>query len=130
MTPAPRPRRILRTKRIRKPREQSDGTRVLITRYWPRGVKREHFDTWQRELAPSILLLKDFKYGGISDEEFARRFAIEMQENPESRASIDELRRPGPDVTLLCHEPEGTMCHRHLLRRMITGVDESPIYRD
>ena len=30
-----------------------DGTRILVMRYWPRGVKREQFHIWMRDLAPS-----------------------------------------------------------------------------
>ena len=123
-------RRMLKTKRIMEPREEADGTRILITRYWPRGVRREHFDEWQKELAPSASLLKEFKAGGISDGEFARRFEAEVQGSEVGRAALDGLRRAGSDITLLCHEAEGVVCHRHLLRRMIMGVDESPIYHD
>ncbi len=121
---------MLKTKRIAEPREETDGRRILITRYWPRGVKREHFDEWQKELAPSIPLLKEIKNDSISDEEFARKFEMEMQRNEASRAAIDELRRADSHTTLLCHEPEGVVCHRHLLRRMITGTDEFPAYHD
>ena len=44
---------MIRVKRILDQRETSDGVRVLVTRYWPRGVRKEHFDCWMRELAPS-----------------------------------------------------------------------------
>ena len=36
----------------------SDGEIILITRYWPRGIKKEHFDRWDKELSPSRNLLK------------------------------------------------------------------------
>ena len=35
---------MIRTKSIYDPKEESDGIRILITRYWPRGIKKEHFD--------------------------------------------------------------------------------------
>ena len=121
---------MLKTKRIKEPREDADGRRILITRYWPQGIKREHFDEWQKELAPSVPLLKEIKSGSISDEEFVRRFETEMQDNEANRAALDELRQTDADTTLLCHEVEGVICHRHLLRRIVTGVDESPTYHD
>ena len=44
---------MIKTKAIRDKAEESDGTRVLVTRYHPRGTKKEHYDKWFRELAPS-----------------------------------------------------------------------------
>ena len=42
---------MIRTKSIYDPKEESDGIRILITRYWPRGIKKEHFDKWYKELS-------------------------------------------------------------------------------
>ena len=39
------------------------GTRVLVTRYWPRGFSRGDFDVWMRDLAPSATLLKRYRAG-------------------------------------------------------------------
>ena len=38
-----------------------DGLRVLTMRLWPRGVKREHTDAWDKELGPSRELLRTAK---------------------------------------------------------------------
>ena len=35
---------MIRTKSIYDPKEENDGIRILITRYWPRGIKKEYFD--------------------------------------------------------------------------------------
>ncbi len=40
-------------KHCRETPEPEDGTRILTMRFWPRGVRRERFDAWMRELAPS-----------------------------------------------------------------------------
>ena len=53
--------KMIRTKSIYDPKEESDGIRILITRYWPRGIKKEHFDKWYKELSPSRGLLKKYK---------------------------------------------------------------------
>ena len=43
--------------------ENDDGIRVLITRYYPRGVKKDKFDCGIRELSPSRNLLKNYQQG-------------------------------------------------------------------
>jgi len=37
---------MIKTKSIYDSIENSDGTRILITRYWPRRIKKEKFDKW------------------------------------------------------------------------------------
>ena len=49
---------ILFDKRCRFEPTPEDGVRVLIMRYWPCGVRRDRFDVWLRQLAPSAELLK------------------------------------------------------------------------
>ena len=128
---------MVRTKSIYKPKERGDGIRVLITRFYPRGVRKTHFDRWARELAPSAELLRRYKNHAISWEEFVVSFKLEMRESDDSLQAIRELNsRSGHSrVTLLCYEPECTPCHRHLLRRIIRdpgllGVDFVPEYTD
>ena len=43
---------MIKTKRIYDPKEDSDGTRILITRKWPRGQKKDRFDEWIKDLSP------------------------------------------------------------------------------
>jgi len=47
---------LIKTKSIYDKKELSDGTRILITRYYPRGIGKEKFDRWYRELSPSKCL--------------------------------------------------------------------------
>lgn len=50
------------TKRVYEPAASSDGTRVLIDRLWPRGLRKDEIalDDWLRDLAPSNELRKWF----------------------------------------------------------------------
>ncbi|MDB5137475.1 MAG: uroporphyrin-III C-methyltransferase, partial [Mucilaginibacter sp.] len=45
----------IQIKRIYEPAEASDGTRILVDRLWPRGIKKElaKVDEWMKEVAPS-----------------------------------------------------------------------------
>ena len=121
------------TKSVYAPREHGDGLRVLVTRFYPRGVKKGHFDRWARELAPSPELLGEYRDKKITWGEFADCYRAEIQGNPENRNMMAELRTI--DATLLCYEPEGTPCHRHLLREVIQnprllGANFTPEYAD
>ena len=97
------------------------GRRILITRYYPRGVRKSHFDDWVRALAPSRELLKRFKEGSIAWDAFEGAFLAEIEGSAEAQAALGELRRTAgrEGITLLCFEPDGAPCHRHIVRRLI-----------
>lgn len=92
-----------------------------MTRYYPRGVRRSHFDDWVRELAPSRELLKEYKEGSIEWRDFTREFLAQMRGSGEAKSALRDLRGEAMDggVTLLCYEPDGAPCHRHILRRLV-----------
>ena len=96
------------------------GTRVLITRYWPRGFGRAAFDVWARALAPSADLLKRYRAGTMPWAEFERLYRIEMCSD-EAKGALEDVRRLAlkGDVTLLCYEPDGENCHRNILLDML-----------
>ena len=129
---------MIKTKKYGDSFEDSDGTRILITRYPIPYRKRTDWkcDEWIREIAPSENLHAAW-YGrkrvgrrvvardlaGISWEEYKDRFLREMK-SPASQESLQELRRrsqAGEIITLLCHCKKENRCHRTLVKRMITG---------
>ena len=126
--PAPNsPTTQVRTKSVYEPAEPADGRRVLVTRYWPRGVARAAVDEYVSALAPSRELLHAFKDGAMDWDAFRERYLVEMSA-PASRAVIERLaERAGSEpVTLLCVCREESRCHRSLLRELIakTGPRE------
>src|SRR5689334_25324392 len=93
----------IRTKRIYEAPAPGDGTRVLIMRYWPRGIRKEKVGIWLRDLAPPIPLLRAYLDGKITWAQYRPRYLAGLR-RPEARAALDEVRalaRRGP-VTLLC----------------------------
>lgn len=75
---------MISVKRIYKDKDKTDGTRVLIDRLWPRGVKKEdaEIDQWRKDLAPSKELFQWFhedKEGRF--EEFQKYYRRELGEN-------------------------------------------------
>jgi uncharacterized protein YeaO (DUF488 family) len=55
---------------------RTDGTRILVDRLWPRGVKKEELQVkeWMRELGPSNDLRKFFGHNPARWEEFRKRY--------------------------------------------------------
>lgn len=110
-------RRRVATKRVYEPPAAADGTRVLIMRYWPRGIRKDKVDVWLRELAPVIPLLRAYLDGTITWAQYRPRYRAGLK-RPEARAALNEVRRLATDgrVTLLCGCPDPRRCHRTLLQ--------------
>ncbi len=108
----------VKTARIYDPAAPGEGTRVLIMRYWPRGIRREKVDVWLRELAPIIPLLRAYLDGKITWAQYRPRYRAGLR-RPEAQAALAEVRalaRRGP-VTLLCGCADPQRCHRTLLQK-------------
>lgn len=111
----------IKTKSIFQPAEEEDGLRILITRFYPRGVKKDHFDLWLRELSPSADLLMNYKEGRIAWDDFITVLKKELYHNTDSWETINVLNNDSKNVniTLLCYERSHTRCHRHIVRDII-----------
>ncbi len=112
---------MIRTKSIYKQVDEEDGLRVLITRFYPRGVKREKYDIWVRSLAPSAELLKRYKNNEIDWNDFKDTLFCELRDNIDSVKVIYTLQTKNlmQNITLLCYEKDGCPCHRHMVRDLI-----------
>ena len=75
-----------------------DGTRVLVDRLWPRGLKKTDvaIDHWAKELAPSTELRKWFAHDPARWEEFRQRYSQEIREHREEFNRLRDLARKGP----------------------------------
>jgi uncharacterized protein YeaO (DUF488 family) len=80
----------------------ADGTRILIDRLWPRGVKKVEaaIDEWIKDIAPSTALRKWFGHDPARWEEFRRRYAAEVNRHPDQLDRLRVLARQGP-ITLV-----------------------------
>jgi uncharacterized protein YeaO (DUF488 family) len=81
--------------------EPGDGTRVLVDRMWPRGVKKEQarIDVWLKDLAPSTELRQWFGHDPERWAEFRERYRTELKGSP-ALAELRKLAREGK-VTLV-----------------------------
>jgi len=89
----------VRLKRVYENAAAADGRRVLIDRFWPRGVSRQQarLDEWARELAPSSDLRRWFGHDPSRFAEFRRRYEAELAGQKEK---VRELRGHARDGTL------------------------------
>ena len=85
-------------KRAYEPPSPDDGTRVLVDRLWPRGVKKAGagISQWMKEIAPSNELRKWFGHDPGRWEEFRRRYKAELRQKRELVAQLRELAKLGP----------------------------------
>jgi uncharacterized protein YeaO (DUF488 family) len=107
---------MLRTKRIYDPREEADGTRVLVMRLWPRGIRKSAVDLWLKDLGAEVVNLRAFKAGRIGWPEMRRRYLAGLEREPAASAlkRLRAMARRGR-VTVLCSCADAKRCHRSLL---------------
>jgi uncharacterized protein YeaO (DUF488 family) len=99
---------MIKTKKsIRSTKGPEDGTRILITRYVPRYIKKEeqkeHWDKWLIDLLPSRALHKQYKNGKITWEVFSQRFRDEIRDNEKSMELCRQLAKESLNKILHCY---------------------------
>jgi DNA-3-methyladenine glycosylase len=90
----------IKTKRIYEPAEEGDGVRILVDRLWPRGIKKDAFDLWMKDVAPSNDLRKWFHHEDRKWSEFRTRYRRELAANKTALAQLRTAIK-GKTVTLL-----------------------------
>jgi uncharacterized protein YeaO (DUF488 family) len=81
---------------------RADGTRILVERLWPRGVKKASLkiESWNKDVAPSTELRQWFGHDPAKWKEFRRRYFEELESNPTAWQSILDAAHHGT-VTLI-----------------------------
>jgi uncharacterized protein YeaO (DUF488 family) len=99
-----------------------DGTRVLIDRLWPRGVRKVDaaIDRWVKDIAPSAKLRKWFGHDPARWHEFRRRYAAEINCHPDLLAELRAMARKGP-VTLVFSAHDELHNDAVVLRAVLLG---------
>jgi len=94
---------VIKTKSIYQHSEENDDRiRVLVTRFYPRGIKKDKFDYWIRELSPSGGLLKNYRQGKYNWEEFKVAFLSEMRDSKDSLEIIQALNAQNESTVINC----------------------------
>lgn len=100
----------------------SDGTRILIDRLWPRGVKKADaaIDQWVKDLSPSTALRKWFGHDPARWQEFRSRYAREVHQHREQLDKLRALARERP-ITLVFSAHDEVHNDAVALRDMLLG---------
>ena len=117
---------MIKTKSLFATPEESDGTRIIVSAVVPAGYLRSSYDEYYPELAPTQKLLYDYKYHGLSWEDYEVRFFQLMKGHRAARRirELSERSRNDEVITLLCYEKTDVKCHRRLLKNLIDKSGE------
>jgi uncharacterized protein YeaO (DUF488 family) len=82
----------VRVRRVYEQAEPQDGTRVLVDRLWPRGLRKDaaRFDEWAKDVAPSSELRTWYGHDPAKFGEFCRRYTAELAQGT-PRDALDRL---------------------------------------
>jgi uncharacterized protein YeaO (DUF488 family) len=118
----------LRLRRVYEEPAPGDGTRVLVDRLWPRGVRKDagRVDDWLRAVAPSDQLRRWYGHEPAKFEQFRHRYQEEL-EQPEAAAALARLRElvsSGP-VTLVTATRDISHSQAAVLADVLRGHDDT-----
>jgi uncharacterized protein YeaO (DUF488 family) len=118
----------IRIVRLGTPRTADEGLRLGTVRRPPRGVpksefgKRDFYDTWLPNLAPSAALMAEGQAAQTDKEwaAFKRKFHAEMKQ-PEASHLLDLLAAMSHQTSfaLGCYCEDENHCHRSVLRTLL-----------
>jgi uncharacterized protein YeaO (DUF488 family) len=112
----------VRIKRAYEAPAADDGTRILVDRLWPRGVKKTDaaIDEWMKEIAPSTALRKWFGHDSARWQEFRSRYKSEINEHADELERLRTLARRGR-ITLLFAAHDETHNNAVVVRELLLG---------
>jgi uncharacterized protein YeaO (DUF488 family) len=119
----------IRVVRLGGPRARGEGLRIGTVRRPPRGVpkkefaRRDFYDVWLPDVAPSEGLVKLAREGGqdrATWRSFERRYRAEMK-RPEASRLLDLLAALShtTDLSVGCYCEDESRCHRSVLRTLL-----------
>ncbi len=112
----------VKLKRAYEPPAADDGTRILVDRLWPRGVKKADaaIDDWMKDIAPSTALRKWFGHDPARWQEFRTRYGGEVRQHPGQLKILRALARQGT-ITLVYSAHDEVHNDAVVLRGLLLG---------
>jgi uncharacterized protein YeaO (DUF488 family) len=109
---------------------RSDGTRVLVDRLWPRGLRKEDAAAheWLRDLAPSDALRKWYHAHPEQWPAFRKRYLKELAQ-PEAQQDLQNLYRMAhrkKRLTLLFASKNVQQNNAVVLKDLLDGMRKPP----
>ena len=117
-------------KRVYDDPSDSDGSRVLVDRLWPRGLSKAvaRIDLWLRDLAPSNELRKWFHAHPEHWKEFRQRYLAELHA-PAAEKALQQLYEAldrERTVTLLFASRQTEQNNATVLKEFVEGMKKPP----
>jgi len=113
------------------PRSEDEGLRIGTVRRPPRGVpkeefsKRDFYDVWFPNLAPSAELMKLGQKVSTEKEwkQFVRSFKSELK-NPSAKHDLELLAKLShqTDFSIGCYCEDESRCHRSVLKESLSEM--------
>lgn len=95
----------VKLKRVFDPSEPSDGLRILVDRFWPRGVKKAdlEYDIWAKDVTPSDEMRRLFHADPDANwQAFSDGYRKELESSEKLTELIDEIDKINANcITLL-----------------------------
>ena len=114
----------LQVKRIYEKPDTNDGYRILIDRFWPRGMGKDEvrLDDWAKSITPSTEIRKAFDHKPEQMDVFREKYISELNQNPAADEFLtlvaEKLRQS--NVTLLYGAKNEMYNHAVILKDWIT----------
>jgi uncharacterized protein YeaO (DUF488 family) len=117
-------------KRVYESPSRSDGSRILVDRLWPRGLRKNEvvLHQWLRELAPSNELRKWYHAQPERWLLFRKRYLKELS-RPEAQADLQtlyQLAHKRKRLTLLYSSKNLTHNNAAVLKELLDGMRKPP----
>ena len=102
----------------------SDGTRILVDRVWPRGVKKAELalDEWCKDIAPTTELRQWFDHDAEKWAEFRRRYLSELAENKQAAKALLKKSKHNK-LTLVYAAKDEEHNHARVIKEYLHKVD-------
>jgi uncharacterized protein YeaO (DUF488 family) len=117
---------MVKIKRVYEDVGKDDGTRVMVDRLWPRGLKKEDIkiNLWLKEVAPSNELRKWFSHDPSRWKEFCKRYKQELTKHEEKKKALLHLieMARSEDLTLVYGAKDKEHNNAQALKEIIEGL--------
>lgn len=117
-------------KRVYAAPSPKDGTRVLVDRLWPRGLKKEAaaLDAWLKDLAPSDELRKWFHARPQQWSKFREKYLQELRGDAAHQAleQLYEMKNKRRHLTLLFASKNEEHNNALVLKQLLEGDRKPP----
>lgn len=128
--------KVIKLKRAYQEVKESDGSRVLVDRLWPRGIKKEvlQLTLWAKDVAPSNEIRKWYCHKVELFPTFREKYVMELVNDEEKSKLVDqlcELAKEGPLTLIYAAKDEvhnnAVVLKEEILRRLESRIKRTPI---